>query len=508
MELPALNKTDDKSGLKKYDKLVFMIIMAHLPVIIFFVPIGYDTFAFALTAGLIIGVLACLGYFVTSGTPAFGIIAGVLLMSISAVMIQAQFGRLEMHFHIFCALAILLIYRNWVNILVPASTIAVHHLLLTYLQLEGVVFAGVPVQAFAYDCSWGLTLVHAAFVVFESAVLIYFTVIMHREERVSAELVETVRAVQRDYDLSLRISTTSEGNITDEFNGLLENFETLTTDISQASEAIEKTAHDIDQSSNDSQRVINLQNEKTMAVVDSMDNMSVSTQELSSHIGEVAETIDKANGQANVASAEVTTVVNLAQKLESSMVQTSDAISKLAKSAESIGGVVDVIRGISEQTNLLALNAAIEAARAGESGRGFAVVADEVRTLAQRTQSSTEEIQAIIESLQSATQNAVSHIDQGQKITQQSLQGITGTNAALGIVFDAVKGIHEMNGQLSNLAKQQERTILSVSENMRSISELSSQTTTKVANSLENVSTLNQVSQTLAHRVEMYKRLP
>ncbi len=488
-----------------YDRLVFIILMLHLPVVMFLVPIGYDTSGFVIGASLVIGLVAGLGYFFTRGRPVFGIIAGILLMSFSAVMIQAQFGRLEMHFHIFSALALLLIYRNWINIVVPAAVIAVHHLAFTYLQLEGASIAGVPLQAFAYDCSWALTMVHAAFVVFESSFLVYFALMMRREEQTALDLVAAVRQVQKNCDLSVRIESREADDIAAAFNGLLENFESMTNDISRASAAINQTAEQLTGSSQASQQALSQQNEKTDAVVEAMNQMSESTQQLGHHIKEVAATADNANGQANTASSEVGSVVELAKQLETSMNHTSESISQLARSAESIGGVVDVIQGISEQTNLLALNAAIEAARAGESGRGFAVVADEVRTLAQRTQESTEEIQGIIETLQGVTRDAVANIDQGQQITEQSVRGITGTSDALQLVFEAISQINDMNVHLNEMAAQQEQTIASVSDNMHAIAELSSASTSKLEGNFEHVATLAEVNDDLNQRLRKYR---
>lgn len=165
-------------------------------------------------------------------------------------------------------------------------------------------------------------------------------------------------------------------------------------------------------------------------------------------------------------------IENLTQEIQ----QASQVIQSLVTETNSIGSVLESIQGIAEQTNLLALNAAIEAARAGETGRGFAVVADEVRSLAQRTQSSTEDIQNLVQRLQTEANNAVNSMEKGNKISTECLNHSLETSQIFAEARDAVNEINDFNQQISTAAAQQAEVSKEVSVNLSTIAKIAETT--------------------------------
>ena len=195
------------------------------------------------------------------------------------------------------------------------------------------------------------------------------------------------------------------------------------------------------------------------------------------------------------------TIELLASEVDSA----SQVINQLQQDSASIGGILDVIRGIAEQTNLLALNAAIEAARAGEQGRGFAVVADEVRTLASRTQESTSEIQTMIEALQTGAGKAVTVMDAGKSKASECVTQSEEADQALEIITHAVHEAFDRSSQIATAAEEQSVVAHEISENLESIVTIAEQTTAGSQQTATSSSEVARLAEELQQSVQEFK---
>ncbi|MDH5425198.1 MAG: methyl-accepting chemotaxis protein [Gammaproteobacteria bacterium] len=254
------------------------------------------------------------------------------------------------------------------------------------------------------------------------------------------------------------------------FNSFASKVQMLIAQLASSVENLSRVVSDVSGIVEQTQSGAQTQRQQTEQVATAVTEMTASVQEVASNANLAADSAqladDNARSGQKIVSDTVASINALAGEIETG----ANVISKLSQDAESIGSVLDVIKGIAEQTNLLALNAAIEAARAGEQGRGFAVVADEVRTLASRTQQSTTEIESMIESLQVQARAAVQAISQGQEKAKVSVKQASDAGNSLTEITESVATITSMNIQIATASEEQSSVAEEINQNVVNIS--------------------------------------
>ncbi len=306
-----------------------------------------------------------------------------------------------------------------------------------------------------------------------------------------------------NHDLTFSCEMQSEdviGEIISSFNKMADTLRDVVGELKLSSEQILQGVNQICVDANTTSSGVQNQHSQTKNVEIAIQRMIQIVQDVSSRATEAAEAAAIAKEESQKGKQVVDKTVNSIQALANAVENAAGSINKLEKESTNIGGVVDVIQGISEQTNLLALNAAIEAARAGEQGRGFAVVADEVRTLAQRTQESTMEIQHMIETLQSVSRETVSIMETGQSQAADSVSHAKQAGQSLQQITQAVQAITEMNTLINDEAGAQSAVTVEINQNMSSISAIASQ-------SKDGAERTNQKSQDLANLASKLQQL-
>jgi len=181
--------------------------------------------------------------------------------------------------------------------------------------------------------------------------------------------------------------------------------------------------------------------EQIQATVDELQNAVQVASYVAQSTGQLAE---KSESEGESGKLVMTEAITSVMMLSASVNDAGAIIKKLGDDSKLIGGIIEVITGVSEQTNLLALNAAIEAARAGDQGRGFAVVADEVRTLAGQTQESALKIKDIINLL-------LGHVGEASLVINTSVEQ---ANKSDELMESVVISYSELVGYMKDISAQ------------------------------------------------------
>ena len=202
-------------------------------------------------------------------------------------------------------------------------------------------------------------------------------------------------------------------------------------------------------------------------------------EEASSSLEEMASmTLQNADNakQADTLMGETSRVVDGANHAVKELIQ---SMSEISASSEETGKIIKTIDEIAFQTNLLALNAAVEAARAGEAGASFAVVADEVRNLAMRAAEAAKSTANLIEGTINKIKNGSDMVSRTNEAFAKVAASSKKASELVGEIAAAsneqARGIEQINKAVAEMDKVVQQNSANAEESSSAAEEMNAQ---------------------------------
>ncbi len=292
---------------------------------------------------------------------------------------------------------------------------------------------------------------------------------MAQEQQKKADLAQSIS----QGDLTHRVKKASENDtLGDALQQMTQNLNQVMEKITAASSQVKSGSDQISQAG--------------LALSQATTEHAASVEEISSTMTEIEHQTKTSAQNASLANQHSATTLKIAEEGNDHMNMLVSAMDEINLSSNEISKIIKLIDEIAFQTNLLALNAAVEAARAGAHGKGFAVVAEEVRNLAGRCSNAAKDTSNLITKSLSLVENGKNLADQTASSLSEIVSSVSKVNELVEEIATAsteqANGITQINQGLSQIDVVTQQNSASAEETASTSEQLMAE-----ANALQNL---------------------
>lgn len=339
-----------------------------------------------------------------------------------------------------------------------------------------------------------------------------------------------------DGDFTVSVNNNGDDEIAEmghSIEGFIQYMRNMIQSITHISSGLQEQAKTSEMISRDMYDASESQSVSMDELNNTVDQLSLSVNDIAENAMQLAQIANDTKQNSNLVEEKMNETVEISEKGRSEMQQVVQAMQNIQQSINdlesSIGRVgtassqivqiIQIIGEIAHQTNLLSINASLEAARAGEAGKGFAVVATEINKLAKNSADSVSQITNLISEVNTLVEEAVMQANHSSDDILNSsqlirtavdsfdsiFQNIQQTNQLIQDVVDKIDLVDQVATNAAAISEEQAAS----SDEIHATSETTLTQAKHISNHSKNVATeahkLADSSQQLANQVKRFK---
>jgi methyl-accepting chemotaxis protein len=330
--------------------------------------------------------------------------------------------------------------------------------------IAAIVIGGVasllPSLVFADHHGWHIVAVHAVFVIFEGAGLVYMARMLLTEVQQSEALVRHAgRLGQGDLTERVPAGTGAVGaaaaalnEATEALGGIVRNLTVRAAETEAVSgalgEALQRQRAAAAAVGSVVARVaegVVRQQRETAAMTAAFEDMVGAVHGVATNVSAVADASGRAAQAATSSSALMERSLTAISRMEAAVKEAAQESRDLHALSDQVDRMLQTVTDIAGQTNMLALNASIEAARAGNQGLGFSIVAEEIRHLADGAAKAVREASATATRIRGGIEQVMRGMEKGLAESTDGLALAGSLEATLQEVKrTSASGVHDL----------------------------------------------------------------